>query len=126
MDKPERFTYATTIDSIRAFLEQHPLPEGKQYALVMDNAPWHKKTKRLVQEEQLDEYADILSRVEFIKFPPYSPDLTPIEQVWRITRRENTHNVFFTGRQNLEDVVDNAFKAWEKPNEQLRSLCSFK
>ncbi|MBO4374318.1 MAG: transposase [Lachnospiraceae bacterium] len=61
----------------------------------MDNAPWHKKTKRLVQEEQLEEYSDILEDIEFIKLPPYSPDLNPIEQVWRITRkREHSQCVF--------------------------------
>lgn len=124
--RPERFNYETTIDSIRSFLEAHPTPDGKKYALVMDNAPWHKKTKRLVQEEQLEEYSDILDAVEFIKLPPYSPDLNPIEQVWRITRKENTHNVFFSSKSNLASAVDGAFEEWSKPNDQLRTLCSFK
>ena len=31
--KPERFNYETTIDSIRSFLEAHPAPDGKKYAL---------------------------------------------------------------------------------------------
>lgn len=92
----------------------------------MDNAPWHKKTKRLVQEEHLEEYSDILEDVEFIKLPPYSPDLNPIEQVWRITRKENTHNVFFSSKSNLVSAVDGAFEEWSKPNDQLRTLCSFK
>jgi len=43
VDKPKTSNYETTIDSIRAFLLKHPVPEGKKYALVMDNAPWHKK-----------------------------------------------------------------------------------
>lgn len=88
--KPEKFNYETTIHSIRLFLHTHPAPDGKKYALVMDNAPWHKKTQRLVSEEKLEDYSDILAQVEFIKLPPYSPDLNPIEQVWRITRKENT------------------------------------
>ena len=45
----------------------------------MDNAPWHKKTMRLVSEESRSEYADIREKVEFVKLPPYSPDLNPIE-----------------------------------------------
>ena len=124
--KPDRFNYETTIDSIRSFLEAHPAPDGKKYALVMDNAPWHKKTKRLVQEEQLEEYSDILEEIEFIKLPPYSPDLNPIEQVWRITRKENTHNVFFSSKAELANTVDSAFREWSTPNEQLHTLCSFK
>ena len=103
--KPEKFNYETTIDSIRSFLVAHPVPEGKRYALVMDNAPWHKKTMRLIEVEALPEYEDIRKCVAFIKLPPYSPDLNPIEQVWRITRRENTHNVFFSSLSLLESNV---------------------
>ena len=124
--KPETFNYITTIESIRAFLATNPAPKGKKYALVMDNASWHKKAVRLVETEALPEYADIRDSVVFIKFPPYSPDLNPIEQVWRITRRENTHNVFFPNLTKLVDTVDSAFEAWSKPNEQLHSLCGFK
>ena len=116
----------SNIYSIRAFLAMHPLPEGKKYALVMDNASWHKKTIRLVEKEALPEYANIRDSVVFIKFPPYSPDLNPIEQVWRITRRENTHNVFFPNLNTLANTVESAFEIWSKPNKQLHSLCSFK
>ena len=124
--KPETFNYETTIISIRAFLEAHPAPVGKKYALVMDNAPWHKKTIRLVETEKQPEYADIRESVTFIKLPPYSPDLNPIEQVWRVTRRENARNVFFATLSMLEETVDSAFASWAQPNDQLRSLCSFK
>lgn len=92
----------------------------------MDNAPWHKKTKRLICDESLPEYADILKNVVFIKLPPYSPDLNPIEQVWRITRRENTHNTFFASISILEMTIDESFNSWAAPNDQLKSLCSFK
>ena len=92
----------------------------------MDNAPWHKKTFRMIETEKRPEYADIRENVTFVKLPPYSPDLNPIEQVWRITRRENTHNVFFATISILEDTVDSAFEPWAKPNNQLKSLCSFK
>lgn len=124
--KPDIFNYETTITSIRAFLTKHPAPKGKKYALVMDNAPWHKKTVRLVETEKQPEYADIRKSVTFVKLPPYSPDLNPIEQVWRITRRENTHNVFFPTVAKLEETVDSAFSSWSMPNDQLRTLCSFK
>lgn len=92
----------------------------------MDNAPWHKKAIRLIQEEHQPEYADIEQQVIFVKLPPYSPDLNPIEQVWRITRRENTHNVFFPSLLSLEQAVDNAFHQWQSPNDQLKHLCDFK
>ena len=91
VSKPSTFNYETTIASIRDFLAAHPIAEGKKYAIVMDNAPWHKKAMRLIATEKLEEYSDINEKVEFVKLPPYSPDYNPIEQVWRITRKENTH-----------------------------------
>ena len=124
--RPETFNYETTIESIRAFLSAKPAPEGKHYVIVMDNAPWHKKTLRLVDTEKQPEYADISDKVSFLMLPPYSPDLNPIEQVWRITRRENTHNTFFASISDLANTVDIAFDAWAVPNAQLKSLCSFK
>ena len=126
VSRPETFNYETTIESIREFLRAHPAPDGKKYALVMDNAPWHKKTMRLIETEKQPEYADVLEQVTFVKLPPYSPDFNPIEQVWRITRRENTHNVFFATINALKEKVDQAFADWAVPNAQLASLCQFK
>ena len=120
------FNYSTTIDSIRSFIAKHPVPDGKKYALVMDNAPWHKKTMRLVEKEAAPKYEDIRNSVVFVKLPPYSPDLYPIEQVWRITRGENTHNIFFPSLSLLEETVDPAFGSRATPNDQLKSLCTFK
>ncbi len=125
-DCPSVFNYETTIDSIRAFLKFSPVPNGKKYAIVLDNAPWHKKAYRLIVTEKKDEYEDIRKSVEFILLSPYSPDLNPIEQVWRITRRENTHNVFFDSIDALKSTVDSAFSEWSVPNSKLQSLCCFK
>lgn len=124
--RPEKFTYSTTIESIRAFLDANPPPDNKKYAIILDNAPWHKKAYRLIVTELASEYADIRSMAQLICLPPYSPDLNPIEQVWRITRRENTHNVFFSSCGELQKKVDAAFSNWSQPNQQLASLCSFK
>ena len=61
-----------------------------------------------------------------IFLPPYSPDLNPIEQVWRITRREVTHNTYFAYAQILEDTLDTHFTAYREPNDKLAALCTFK
>lgn len=123
--KPTTFNYETTISSIREFLASNPIQEGKKYVIVMDNAPWHKKAIRLIADEKREEYSDVNEKVEFLLLPPYSPDFNPIEQVWRITRREYTHNKFFPDLKTLESTVDSAFEVWAEPNTQLASLCSF-
>ncbi len=123
--KPERFNYVSTLDAISSFLDACPLKEGKTYYTILDNASWHKKAKRLIKEECLPEYDRILDSVRFLDIPPYSPDLNPIEQVWRITRREKTHNRFFASIREEMKLLDEWFSEFSAPNEKLASLCTF-
>jgi transposase len=122
--KPLWFNWETTIESFRQFISQCDPGEGKRIVLILDNAPWHKKAKRLVETEP--EYQDIRDRMTFVSLPPYSPDLNPIEQVWRITRREKTHNHFWPDFTSLSATLDSWFASLSIPNEKLRTLCSFK
>ena len=124
--KPGWFNYLSVIQMLRDFISERPCPEGKKYCIIMDNAPWHKKAIRLIWTEALEEYADIREAMTYISLPPYSPDLNPIEQVWRITRREKTHNRYFSGLDKLIDTLDEYFESFRKPNEQFRKLCSFR
>lgn len=124
--KSSWFNYASVIESFRAFYSSGIVKNEKKIVLVLDNAPWHKKAIRLVFDEMLPEYADIRDRMEVISLPPYSPDLNPIEQVWRKTRREVTHNRYFKTVNELEEKLDTYFENFKGPNEELKSLCSFK
>ncbi len=121
--KPSWFNYETTISCIREFIANRPTTEKGHLFLVMDNAPWHKKTKRLISEDE--QYSDIKEAVTIISLPPYSPDYNPIEQVWRITRREKTHNRFWAKLETLVSTLDTWFAGFACPNEKLASLCSF-
>ncbi len=123
--KPGWFNFETVIQSMRDFIENKPCPEGKKYCLILDNAPWHKKAIRLIWTEGREEFADIREKLDYISLPPYSPDLNPIEQVWRKTRREKTHNKYFCSLSKLIEVIDSYFAGFLAPNDQLRSLCSF-
>lgn len=126
VNNPSWFNYETTIDSFRDFIKQNPLSEGKKYLMILDNAPWHKKAIRLIWKEELEEYQDIRDSMEYLSMPPYSPDLNPIEQVWRITRREKTHNRYFPSLDVLAETLDEFFGSFSEGSEQLKSLCSFK
>ena len=121
--KPDWFNFETTIESIRKFIQSMAQQTQKKLYLIMDNAPWHKKAKRLIETEE--EYADIQNAVTIVSLPPYSPDLNPIEQVWRVTRREKTHNRYWSGLPKLTAVLDEWFGSFAEPNEKLASLCSF-
>ena len=55
--------------------------------------------------------------------PPYSPQLAPIERVWKLTRRLATHNRYFETLGEVLEVVQQCFARWTKPNLVLRRLC---
>ena len=85
--------------------------------MILDNASWHKKATREVEGE----YA---GKFEAVYLPPYSPDLNPIERVWRLLRRKCTHNKYFDSIETLQNVLQEFLAQYAKPNEILRTLCA--
>ena len=112
----DRFNFETIMQSVKSFLES--LTSDTKILVVLDNASWHKKAVRLMSTDK--DYAGI----EFLFLPPYSPELNPIERVWRITRRERTHNRFFAKLDDLKMVLTIYYEKLRTPNEKLKSLGS--
>jgi transposase len=61
--------------------------------------------------------------VALLFLPPYSPQLAPIERVWKLTRRLATHNRYFATLAEVLGAVNICFDSWRKPNSVLRRLC---
>jgi transposase len=92
---------------------------GSLMMVVVDNARWHHA--RAIQP-WLKEHQD---RLQLNLLPAYSPDLNPVERVWKLTRRLCTHNRYFPELEDLIDAVTEQFHSWEKPNDTLHRLCVF-
>ena len=90
---------------------------GKRMIIVLDNAKYH-HAKLLAPF--LREYRRVLS---LLFLPPYSPQLAPIERVWKLTRRLATHNRYFATLQEVLEAVSACFDRWRLPNSVLRRLC---
>ena len=60
--------------------------------LVCDGAAWHKSGSLKVNPN-----------IELMFIPPYTPEMNPIEQIWKELRARGFHNEVF---QTLEKVVD--------------------
>ena len=100
-----------TFGEFLCHLLQHT--QGKLY-LILDNASWHKA-------RDLKDFFN-QNRLVRLFLPPYSPELNPIERVWRITRRQVTHNRYFQSTQELEIALTSHFTKWQQPNTALRVL----
>ena len=73
-----------------------------------DNAPPHKSRSTL---EFLQHH-----HVTVLPWPPYSPDLNPIENMWSIVKR-NIHRHRFTSKDSLRAAVETAWSAPAMQNE---------
>jgi transposase len=108
------FSAQTFGDFIRYLLQS---TQGKIY-LILDNARWHRS------KDLKDFFEANRDRLVFIFLPVYSPELNPIERVWRITRRMITHNRYFPSLEELRIALIFQFLIWDRPNHVLKVLCA--
>jgi transposase len=91
----------------------------KKILLVLDNAKYHHAK---ILHPWLKEVSNVL---ELFFLPPYSPDLNPIEILWKKTRRNVTHNRFFDSLQALCYDLKLYWGVFAMPNEELMKLSAF-
>ncbi len=100
-------------------LEATSRHEGRRVVVISDNARYHHailhKDWRIEQQPHF--------ALDFL--PPYSPQLNPIERVWKLLRRMRLHNQHFASLDDVLAAVEPQLEAWAKPNETLKKLCAF-
>lgn len=108
------FNGATFGDFIRYLLQR----TQDRLHLILDNASFHKS------RDLRDLFIENQDRLVRVFLPSYSPELNPIERVWRITRRLVTHNRYFQSVQDLSIALISHFAKWGHPNTVLKALCA--
>lgn len=109
------FNAATFRTFLRRLLRQQT--PGRRMIVVLDNARYH---RAILLAPFLRRNAQHL-RLLFL--PPYSPQLAPIERVWKLTRRLATHNRYFATLPEVLQAVNACFDGWRRPNKVLHRLC---
>jgi transposase len=113
----DKFNGATFFDFLRD-LRRASIRSGRRVVVIVDNAKYHhSRLHQLWREHQAPGFA-----LDFL--PPYSPELNPIERVWKLTRRLCLHNRYFTKLEEVIMAVETEFATWTKRNETLRRLCA--
>jgi transposase len=108
---------AITFEAFLRLLSHHRRRSRNRTAIILDNARYHHASLLAPFLEQRQSFL----RLDFL--PPYSPDLNPIERVWKLLRKLATHNCYFATLEELTDAVTREMKRFEKPNPTLLSLC---
>jgi len=116
--KPEGYFDARTCWTFLRNLHRRSRRRGRRIVVIIDNAKYHHATLH-AGWRRLQEPNFVL-----LFLPPYSPQLNPIERVWKLLRKLWLHNRYFPTLAELTQIVDLQFAAWNRPNTMLRRLCS--
>ena len=84
---------------------------GRHALLILDQAGWHESSKKLV----------VPKNITLLSLPPYSPELNPVERLWRWIKRRYLANRLIKKDEDLELL---GCELWNKLTDQVvRSLC---
>ena len=97
---PDYVNAETTV----AFFDQlkATYPCAPSIHIILDQSGYHRSL--LVQEEALKR------NIVLHYLPPYSPNLNPIERLWKVMNEEVRNNVFFTSAKHFRDAISEFFE----------------
>jgi transposase len=99
-------------ETMSLFLAEVAARNPEDYLLmVLDGAAWH-KSKALV----------VPHNMKLIFLPPYSPELNPVEQLWKAMRGKWFANKLFNTMDALEDNLVQALRWVESSNDWVKSF----
>ena len=87
--------------------------------VITDNAPAHraKALKKFLHK--------VRDKLKLIYLPPYSPDLSEIEQLWFIIKEKVVYNAFYGTFQEFESALTRSLKQLKSPNDVIKKLCNY-
>ncbi len=108
-------------ESCHAFLktlQQRAARSGKRVMVISDNARYHHAKLHHSWREKC------ARKFQLLFLPPYSPELNPIERMWKLTRRLCLHNQYFPHLDAVSESVERQFDNWCQASDELRTLCA--
>lgn len=99
-------------DAMNEFL-QHLSIQYKQYRiiLILDKAGWH--TSHNLQ---------LADNIQLLHLNPYSPELNPVELLWREVRKKYFHNQIFASLDEVENMLQQALLSYHQNKTATKNL----
>ena len=88
------------------------IPKGKHGVVVMDKAGWHRSGDLKCP-----------ANITILHLPPYSPELNPQEDVWRVLKDRFLKNRVYDSLEEIADVACHAWNSWIKNTAEIASTC---
>lgn len=108
------FMPSTTKVTFRIFVEElSKVYPNHKIVLIHDGAPWH----------QIESRCD---NIELWQMPAYSPELNPIERLWKWIRENLLHNRFFDSLEELEQTLCQFLQDVSTLKQTILSVCTIR
>ena len=117
MSRPEGMFNGQTCWKFLRKLERLSRGTGRPMIVIIDNARYHHATLHHAWRKEVEDHFQLYF------LPPYSPELNPIERVWKLIRRACLHNRYFPTLRDVVTAVAPRLRAWSRPNTTLQRLC---
>jgi transposase len=102
-------------DHLRHIGRVYPREKHPRVVLVIDNAPWHRG-------QPIDAALRDNPHLEFKRLPSYSPQLNPIERLWKKLRRRATHNRLFDTLADLKSSLRASLSYFQTMRHKVKSI----
>lgn len=82
--------------------------------LVLDNAPFNRSRKVKALAKEL--------KIKLVYLPPYSPNLNPIERLWKFFKKKTLYNQYFETFEEFKAACTNFFRYARRHRPELETL----
>jgi transposase len=108
----ERVNTPSICELLRAIRARNP--SGELIRLIMDNGAYNRALRVRAVAEELG--------IELIYLPPYSPNLNPIERLWKFFKKKVLYNRYYETREKFEAACTHFFRYIRKYRDELSTL----
>ena len=99
------------------FKELSAFYPDKKHLIIADNVTYHKS--------QGGKNFPLPENIELFFLPAYSPDLNPIERLWKYFKDEFLNNELFKTLAKIKETVYQGLKTIINSHDLVKSVCSF-
>jgi transposase len=89
-------------------------PDDKRITLIMDNAAYNRSGKVKILAKKL--------KIDLFYLPPYSPNLNPIERLWKFMKKKVLYNRYYEHLSDFEKSCMKFFRGIRKYRDELETL----
>lgn len=89
-------------------------PDGQKLYLILDKGPYNRANSVKKLAKKLN--------IKLIYLPAYSPNLNPIERLWKFFKKKVLYNQYYEKQEQFSEVCSNFFRGIRKYKNELATL----